>query len=598
MDEREKADLERWRKEAEKLKPCKEFEGVYLPNGCSLSDAVYVGGFVFEAGCKQFDEWSKKVIEYLGDDIAPSLNLVWNKARMEYLRLTVALEARMKEIAEEESKQEFENRKQADRSAKGVRPVQPLLFDGPMQTNEQQTAPTSALPTKNHAKDKLPEPKIEHPTTQNVETKPAQKEEAQWIFKLPEGFPEGYGSNNKVINHDELKEAVNRFLQKHGESHFDPDEQDLKDMLYVGLFFFEGSMIEYKFVEYDSWAETVKTILGQAVGPHLDELWKRTRKEYRRQYVLPEPEEMSIKENTDAEDRQPSYIEETHKYELKELFQNTEILNWSIGVYYVIYFIGSWALLPLAPALSAVFILFPFLLLTWQIVIIREQYIQEKEYYSISNIYECVGGSDLWRIFWIVLILHWPLASKYVLGFFVFSGIVVVLLGLLTYGAICEFLRHKTATPLLIGCIAFGHFLLSWEKETFVIHYGVPVIGHFFEKPEYDTKYYVEIKSEDSGRKYKVIADIHVEGESVTEDVGDGYYGQLLSHTFEYRYACIRRLYFPNGSSVLIEEQDWLLSLDESTFVRDSQGHKWYVTLLNEPVGRDKPFNIREILAY
>ena len=37
----------------------------------------------------------------------------------------------------------------------------------------------------------------------------------------------------------------------------------------------------------------------------------------------------------------------------------------------------------------------------------------------------------------------------------------------------------------------FACFLLSWVKGAYVIHYGVPIVGHFLEKPEYDAKYRV-----------------------------------------------------------------------------------------------------------
>jgi hypothetical protein len=491
MDEREKAELEKRREEAAKLFNWEKFESVYLPNEYNLASVMRIALFHFEAGSKLYDVWSARMIKDLGPGIKPSLKEVWHKSRVEYLRLKVALEARMKEIAEE-AKLEAQNREHPEKSKMGVRPTQALLFDGPIQKNiqPQKPAPQHTEPLKSEPKtdpaavlqetNAQNEPHAPSERTKKFVEKykrdrkagkvkplipPSQREKVKIsddfsdAIYIPEKMPEDFGTSNKIINSEEFKEAAIRLLKKHGKVSFVPDEQDWKDMLYIGLYYFEGGICELQ-----AWTEPIIKVLGNGVKPHLDELWKRTQKEFRRQFVLPDPEDMIIKEDTDAEDRLPSYIEEPHKFELKEYF------------------------------------------------------------------------------------------------------------------------KHRSITTLLIGCVLFFVFLLYCFKGVYDVHYGAPVIGHFFEKPEYDAKYYVEIRSESSGRKYKAIADIHVEGEDVTEDVGDGYWGQSRSHTFEYRLVWVKKVHLPNGSSITIEEQDWSLSLDESTFVKDSHGNKWYVTLLDEPV--------------
>ncbi len=134
-------------------------------------------------------------------------------------------------------------------------------------------------------------------------------------------------------------------------------------------------------------------------------------------------------------------------------------------------------------------------------------------------------------------------------------------------------------------------FLLSWEKSVYVEHYGVPIVGHFFEKPECNAKYRVEIQPEkaiqlnDSSKKILAIADIHVEGRTETEDIGaEDNYGQSITQSFTYRDVWVKKLYLLNGRVLFIEEQDEPLHLDEPVFVRDSYGQSWYVKLLNEPI--------------
>jgi len=116
------------------------------------------------------------------------------------------------------------------------------------------------------------------------------------------------------------------------------------------------------------------------------------------------------------------------------------------------------------------------------------------------------------------------------------------------------------------------------------VHYGVPIIGHFFEKPEYNAKYRVEIEPENSNMKYKAIADIRVEGRTETDEYGEDWLGNAISHTYTYRDVWVKRLYFPNGGSVEIQDQSEPLHLGESVFVEDSHGRSWYVKLLREPI--------------
>lgn len=261
---------------------------------------------------------------------------------------------------------------------------------------------------------------------------------------------------------------------------------------------------------------------------------------------------------------------------------SAKALNWSIVGYIAIYAFGYSKIVVAEPDLCILFVLVPICLLVWQAMILRHRFVQLKEKAG-APFYECIDTSDWWRVFWILAFGHRPLASDYVWGFFLFSGIVAVFLGLLVFTASIEFYRKRTAT-LLVGCLACGYFLLSWERDTYVIHYGVPVIGHFFEKPEYDAKYRVEIELENSNRKFEAIADIHVENRTET-DWYDYYEGS--TYTYTERYIRFRKLYFPNGRTVVIDDQDLLLAgslpLSGSYVVYSHDRSWWYVRLL-EPI--------------
>lgn len=263
---------------------------------------------------------------------------------------------------------------------------------------------------------------------------------------------------------------------------------------------------------------------------------------------------------------------------------STRILNWAITAYIAAYMFAKAALTKAVPSLYLVFVVTPLVLLVWQALILLARW-QETSTDVAASPHERVDTGDWWRLFFILWGGHRSLASEFLGGFYTFSLIAAGLLVALAFSASAEFYKRRTATPLVIGCIAFAYFILAWEKNMYVIHYGVPILEHFFEKPEYDAKYRVEISPGYSGTKYNAIADIHVEGRTETEDYGEeDRFGQSITYTYKYRDVWVKRLHFSNGGSVDIVDQSEALHLGDSTYVTDARGHKWDVKLLNQPI--------------
>lgn len=261
-------------------------------------------------------------------------------------------------------------------------------------------------------------------------------------------------------------------------------------------------------------------------------------------------------------------------------------MNWFIVAYFVVC-ICYGSIVNAIPAFYIIFVVVPVLLLLWQVLIVRARF-QEPSEESASLLYERLEDGDWWRVFWILSVGHWSLSSHYVWGFWLFSGIVVVLLVILVSTALVELYRRRNVTLLVIGCIAFTFILLTLERDMYVVHYGVPIIGHFFEKPEYDAKYQVNIQPKDSNVKYKAIADIHVGGRSEEEEAGEDRYGNTRYAIVKYHDVWVKKVYLSKGRSISIEEQDEPLHLGDSVFVEDADGIKWYITLLNEPISDSK----------
>ena len=264
---------------------------------------------------------------------------------------------------------------------------------------------------------------------------------------------------------------------------------------------------------------------------------------------------------------------------------STRALNWLIGGYIGLKIFGYSKIFAANPSLRILFVLAPASLLVWQALVLHRRFAQQDGGMTGQPFYERIYEEDWWRIFLILWIGHRPFASDYLLGFYAFSVLAFSLLGLLVFMSGVELVRKKRATLLVIGCLAFGYFLLSWERSTFVEHYGVPIVGDFFEKPEYHAKYRVEIAPENSNTKLQAIADIHVKGRTESDDSGEeDYFGQTISQTYTYRDVWLETLYLPNGGAVSIEEQFEPLHLGKTVIVSDSGGRSWNVRLLNEPI--------------
>lgn len=263
----------------------------------------------------------------------------------------------------------------------------------------------------------------------------------------------------------------------------------------------------------------------------------------------------------------------------------TIALNCSICGYIGLKLFGYPGIISAAPSLRILFVVAPVALLAWQALLLYPDLARRNSLGTEQPFYERIDSADWWRTFWVLWIGHTPSASAYLLGFYVFTALVISLLGLIAYIASVDSFRQKAMTPLAVGLLAFGYFLLSWEKSTYVEHYGVPIIGHVLEKPEYHAKYQVEVRPEDSSTPAHAVADIQVKGRTESEDHGEeDWFGQPIIRTDKYRDVWVNKLHLSGGRTATIEEQDEPLHVGESVLVRDSEGRAWHVRLINEPI--------------
>jgi hypothetical protein len=271
--------------------------------------------------------------------------------------------------------------------------------------------------------------------------------------------------------------------------------------------------------------------------------------------------------------------------------KSNKTLNWAVGIYVALAGFGYPTIANEIPGLEPFFALAAIALLTWQGI---------RCYGRITSCthetllpYERLEGGDYWRLFLTLWAAHTPLASRHVWGFYLLTVLNIPLFLLLCVIIVVEVYKNRTTTGLVLGCTVFAYAVLLWQKSEYVAHYGVPIMGHFLEKPEYDAKYRVEVEPENSNRKLKAIADIHVERRTESYDEGESTWGVPIIRSYKYRDVWVRRIYFPSGGSVPIEVQFGPLRIEDqfgppypgkSVFVLDHRGNGWHVTLTAEPI--------------
>lgn len=197
-----------------------------------------------------------------------------------------------------------------------------------------------------------------------------------------------------------------------------------------------------------------------------------------------------------------------------------------------------------------------------------------------KRVYRRPTDGDYWRLFVVLWLGYGKIATLSPSAFLFMSLLATPLLFLLATIGVTDWILEKSISTRAIGCFAFTYFLFVWQKNALVEHYGVPIIGHFLEKPNFEAQYYVEVEGEGSGPEYTLLADIRVESYSETEDAGyEDRFGQSVTHTFKVKDIWIKRLRFPNGGWVDIDYQDEPVTMNDGGYVTDVRGRGWYVRM-------------------
>lgn len=149
---------------------------------------------------------------------------------------------------------------------------------------------------------------------------------------------------------------------------------------------------------------------------------------------------------------------------------------------------------------------------------------------------------------------------------------------------IWEGLEQKNLySPIVIGHALVIYLLFAWGKNSYIRSYGDEIIGSYFEKSEYKTRYYVNVFSDDEGIKnYRLPADIYVYSETEEGETSEDRFGQEHTGANITKYIIIEKVFWPKGGYLYFE--DCHLEIGDKVLCRDQEGRDWYIELTNEKV--------------
>jgi hypothetical protein len=164
--------------------------------------------------------------------------------------------------------------------------------------------------------------------------------------------------------------------------------------------------------------------------------------------------------------------------------------------------------------------------------------------------------------------------------YFILIFLTIILCILLPYWELFKLKNFQWSLVIYLGGC---YILLALAKSFYTDNYGSDVLGSYFEKNEYRTKYYVKMIPEEGGRSpQKVIAEIYVHTESNEDELGEDRFGQEHSRIYDSKFIELERVYL-NGGQVLTFDH-CALELSDEVLCRDETGANWYIELTTEKV--------------
>lgn len=200
------------------------------------------------------------------------------------------------------------------------------------------------------------------------------------------------------------------------------------------------------------------------------------------------------------------------------------------------------------------------------------------EFTSIDN------SINYFIIFVILLIGQHSFDYLNPLGPLIILGLLSVIILFCVYILIMEFLKFKgIVLNIILGHIFLIYAFFSWGKNSYIRNFGDEIIGSYFEKSEYTTKYYVNVfENEDRAKNYRLPAEIHIYIETDSEDVEDDRFGYSSSRSYSEKHIVLKKIFWPNGGFSYFDDCD--LELEHKILCTDQNDNELYIELTNQKV--------------
>lgn len=215
----------------------------------------------------------------------------------------------------------------------------------------------------------------------------------------------------------------------------------------------------------------------------------------------------------------------------------------------------------------------------------------EKKVKSIEEITTRDNLGNYLKVFFIMFIIHLkylhPIVTWIKIGLYgiCLLLILVVLIKILVVLIKEWSTKKEILSGVIVGHLILGYIIFNWSKNTYVGHYGNEIIGSYWAKPSFTTKYIVKLsKARDSNKEYALPGIVTVFSEWIESDYpqenewGQEYYESYI----EEEYILLEKVFFNNGGYLTFEECD--LEMGVKIYCTDQNDEDWYIELTKEKV--------------
>jgi hypothetical protein len=177
-----------------------------------------------------------------------------------------------------------------------------------------------------------------------------------------------------------------------------------------------------------------------------------------------------------------------------------------------------------------------------------------------------------WQFTFFFFSLEWSIL------FYFFVIMFLILISLVLIGEVIAKKKVDKKGVIIITHLLIGYFLFYLGKNVYVRSYGNEIIGSYWEKSEYRTKYYVILKN--GAKEFKLPAQLYVKNSIDTDESSESVLSTEKTVYSNNRQIVLEKV-FLNEETILLFS-DCEMNFEEVNFCSDQSGKEWEVKLLNE----------------